>query len=259
MNLIYREKRIYAGKILEVEVYPITIQDKKKKRRDKEKESLQKQKNLNDKNARKHLIRLINANFTNKDLAVHLTYSDKNLPKNDKEAKRDVANYMRRLKHYRKKNNLEPLKYIAVIEYKNQESGKRVRLHHHIIINDMDRDVVEELWGKGWVNADRLQENEYGYEALGRYISKDPKGNKRWTQSKNLKKPIIKVNDSKYKRKKVYDIAKNPDDTREFEKLYPGYFLNECKVEFNEINGETYLYIKMRKIRPQKVGKENEV
>lgn len=31
---------------------------------------------------------------------------------------------------------------------------------------------------KGRANADRLQADEFGYEALARYISKDPQGKK---------------------------------------------------------------------------------
>lgn len=246
----YREKKIYSGKMLEVEIYPISLQDRKQKRKKKEKESAPKQKNLNDKNAKKHLIRLLNTNFTDEDLAVHLTYTEKNLPKSEEEARRDVANYLRRVKHYRKKNGLEPLKYIAVIEYKDQKESKRgVRIHHHIVMNGMDRDAAEQLWGKGRANADRLKADEWGYESLGRYITKDPKGNKRWTQSKNLKQPMVKVNDYKFNRKKTEDIVKSPEDGEMFEKLYPGYILNNCKTVINDITGDTYIYIKMRKLR----------
>lgn len=248
--MIYREKKIYAGSILEVEIYPISKQERNHSRKKKEKESLTKQKNLNDKNARKHLIRLINTNFTDKDLAVHLTYSDKEIPESEEQARKDVANYLRRIKHYRKKNGLEDLKYIAVIEYKDKEEGKNIRLHHHLIISGMDRDKAEELWGKGRANADRLKADEFGYEAIGRYITKDPKGNKRWTQSKNLKQPIVKVNDFKYSKKKVNEVAKSQGDKILLNKMYPEYLLNDYKADVNELTGYTYLYIKMRKIRP---------
>jgi hypothetical protein len=156
----YREKKIYSGKMLEVEIYPITEKEKNQSRKKKEKDSAQKQKNLNDKNAKKHLIRLLNTNFTDEDLAVHLTYDPKLIPKSEEEAKRDITNYIRRLKHYRKKNNLPPLKYIAVFEYKEPDiKQKEVRMHHHIVINGgMDRDTVEKLWEKGRANADRLKE-----------------------------------------------------------------------------------------------------
>lgn len=243
----YREKKIYSGKYLEVGVYPISKNEKKQSRKTKQKLSSVKQKNLNDKNAKMHLVRLINTNFTNNDLAVHLTYDDVNLPENEKEAKRDVTNYLRRIKHYRKKKGLPPLKYIAVIE--DGQKGKRI--HHHIIMDGkLDRDTVEELWGKGYANADRLKEDENGFEALGKYISKDPKGNKRWVQSKNLKQPKVSVNDSKYKSKRqVEELSKYPEDRETFEKLYKGYTFTKCSVSVNEVTGNIYLYIKMRKLK----------
>jgi len=246
----YREKKIYSGQMLEIEIYPITLEERKHSRKKKEKASAQKQKNLNDKNAKKHLTRLINANFTDDDLAVHLTYRDKELPKSEEEARKDVANYIRRVKYYRKKKGLPELKYIAVIEYKeSEEEGKGVRLHHHLIMNDMDRDEIEKLWGKGRANADRLKADEFGYEALARYITKDPKGSKRWTQSKNIKQPLVKVNDHKYSKKKIQQIASNSEDRELFEKLYPGYILNDCKAVINDVNAANYIYIKMRKLK----------
>lgn len=249
----YREKKIYSGKILEVEIYPISLQERKQKRKKKEKESAVKQKNLNDKNAKKHLIRLLNTNFTDKDIAVHLTYTDKELPENEKQVKRDISNYLRRIKNYRRKQGLDELKYIAVLEYAEQENNKKaVRVHHHIVMSGMDRDVVEGLWTKGRANADRLKADENGYEALGRYITKDPKGSKRWTQSRNLKQPVVKVNDFKFSKKKAIDVSRNCEDRQMFEKLYPGYFLNDCKVAINEITAETYLYIKMRSLGKRK-------
>lgn len=246
----YRRKEIYSGMMLEVEIFPITEKERKQPRKDKLKETSKKQKNLNDKNAKKHLIRLINTNFTDSDLAVHLTYSDGNYPKSDKEAKRDVVNFLRRVKNYRNKNGLDPLKYIAVIEYREKEENQRaVRMHHHIIMSGMDRDIVESLWGKGRANADRLKSDEYGYEAIGRYITKDPKGNRRWTQSKNLKKPIVRVNDYEIRKRKAEELARNPEDRDIFESMYPGYIFNNCDVKNNEDYGTTYIYIKMRKLK----------
>lgn len=245
--MAYREKRIYSGKVLEVEIYYVSEKERKRHRREKTKESTPKQKNLNDKNAKKHLIRLINTNFTNKDLSVTLTYDDENYPASEEDAKKDVVNFLRRVKRHCKKNNIPDLKYIAVIEYKDpSEHQKKVRIHHHLIISgDIDRDDVEKLWKKGRANADRLKADENGYEALARYISKDPRGNKRWTQSRNLKQPIVKVNDYKYSKKRVETLAKAPDDRQTFESLYKGYIFTECKAKYNDLTG-TSLYIKMR-------------
>lgn len=242
----YREKRIYSGNILEVEIYPISKIERKQKRKEKKKESVKTQKNLNDKNAKKHLIRLFNTNFTDKDLHVTLTYDEKNLPSSEEEARKDVTNFIRRLKTYRKREGLEELKYISVIEYKEQKEDKKaIRMHHHIAISGMDRDAVEAIWKKGRANADRLKADEFGYEGLARYISKDPKGNKRWTQSRNLKQPIIKVNDYKYSGRKVYEIARGDKDI--LINNYTDYLLNEYKQEINDITAGIHINIKMRK------------
>lgn len=245
----YREKRIYSGKMLEIEIYPISKTERSKKRAKKEKESRKEQKNLNHKNSVKHQIRLINANFTDRDIVVHLTYDNKHLPKNEEEAMRDVSNYLRRLNYHRKKLRLPPMKYMAAIEYREPEEGKRgVRIHHHIIMSEFDRDLAEQLWGKGRANADRLQADEYGYEGLARYIAKDPRGSRRWRQSQNLIQPIVKVNDYKYSKRKVSNISRYPEDRTQFETLYPGYIFNHCKIEVHDMTG-THLYIKMRKLR----------
>lgn len=246
--MIYREKKIYSGNMLEVEIYPITLQERKQNRRKKKKQSLPKQKNLNDKNAKKHLIRLINTNFTDKDLSVTLSYKKECLPGSKEEAKKDVDNFIRKLRRYIKKQQLGELKYIAVIEFKEPtKTQKAVRMHHHLVINGViDRDTVEKMWNKGRCNADRLKADEFGYEGLARYITKDPKGQKRWAQSKNLKQPKVSVNDYKYSNRKVREIASSQAEKRYIEKLYTGYIYRDLKVNCNDITGELYIYIKMQ-------------
>ncbi len=247
----WREKKIYSGKILEIEVYPISSKQQKEPRKKKSKISKPKQKNLNDKNARKHLTRLLNTNFTDKDLAVHLTYNDNEQLPDEEQARKDVVNYIRRIKRYRQKNNLPEMKYIAVIEHQEEDpdSGKKKkRIHHHIVMSGMDRDAAEEIWNRGRANADRLKADEFGYEGLARYISKDPKGKKRWVSSKNLTKPTVKVNDHKYTRKKIDTMASRPEDRDLFHTLYPGYHLNDCTVTINDITAAKHLHIRMRKL-----------
>ena len=60
----YRVKTIKSGPMLEVEAYPFwkIPQGSRKKRGE---ESSQAQKNLNDKNTQKHVVRLVNTNFKN--------------------------------------------------------------------------------------------------------------------------------------------------------------------------------------------------
>ncbi len=247
----YREKRIYSGNMLEVEIYPISHKERNLPRKKKEKESSYKQKNLNDKNAKKKLIRLINTNFTDNDLIGHLTYDKVHLPKTPDEAYKNLVNYMKRIKRYRKKHGLSDLKYIAVTEYHEanpKDKRTRVRIHHHIAMSGMNREMAEQIWGKGArTNCRKLSADEFGYEGFARYITKDPQGAKRWTQSKNLKKPLVKINDYKFSKKKTQQLAMYLEDRELFEKLYPGYTYTECKSYINDVTAGTQIYIKMRK------------
>lgn len=244
-----REKRFLCGKYLEVEIYPISKYEQKKSRSKKENESRKEQKSLNDKNAKKNLRRRIHANFDNKDLIVSLSYDADNLPNSEEDAIRDRNNYIRRIKNFRKRNGLGELKYIAVLEYREATDDKRTktRIHHHIIISGMDRDKVEELWGKGIANTSRMQANELGFEELANYLLKDPRGKKRWSQSKNIVIPVPVINDYKYSNKKLYELSQNQGEREVFEKLYPGFVYSGHEVVLNDIDGGTYVYIKMRR------------
>lgn len=245
----YREKRIFSGRYLEIEIYPITPQEKRQKRKEKLRQTRPKQKNLNDKNAKKHLTRLINTNFDRNDLAVHLTYDDAHLPRDETQARRDIANYIRRIKTLRKRESLPELKYIAVIECREPKSGKSaVRIHHHIIMSGgIDRDAVEKQWGRGRANADRLKPDETGFTGLAKYLTKDPKGTKRWCQSKNLKQPKIEVTDSKWTKRKAERAAQERDEER-IRTEHPGYILTEWVQESNDICGGIYMYLKLRRL-----------
>ena len=242
----YRIKTIKSGDILECEIYPVWIRKSEVQKAKKEKESRKEQKNLNDKNSKKRLIRKINTNFTNKDIFLTLTYDGENPTMED--AQKDIRNYIRRISHYRKKNNLEELKYIYVIEGVAESSKKRT--HLHLIVNDMDRDELEKLWGKGRANSHRLQADEYGFEALARYISKETKVNKKkWVGSKNLKDPIVSIADHKISKRQTYKLAKNEIEHKEkFEALYPGYGFKGSEVYINEMISGAYIHVRMKKV-----------
>lgn len=245
-----REKRITSGPFEEMEIYFISQKEKSKGRAQKKKESRKEQKNLNNKNSTKHITRLIHANFMD-GYRVEFTYDNKNLPKNEKEAKKDMESYIKRSNYDRKKKGLPNIKYIAVIEYKDQKEGKLIRIHHHIIMDSVvDRDTVEKIWKKGRANADRLQPDESGLVAIAKYITKipkDAKGKKRWVQSKGLKQPDIKINDCKYTRKKMWELSRCQGEKDFIQRLYPKYALIEFKVEENDFIG-TKINIKMRKL-----------
>ena len=243
-KMTYRTKTILSGKHLEVEMYPVFV-GSKSARGKKEKASSKKQKNLNDKNAKKKIIRLIHANFEKGDLMITLSYKDKNRPKTEEQAKRDIDNYLRRIRRYRQKNNLPELKYIAVIEYKDEEEDKKVKIHHHLIMNSMDRDEAERIWGLGYANTMRLEEDENGLEGVTRYIIKDPKGKKRVKQSRNLKQPIVKTKDNEITKRTVNKLIKDIDRQDYFQRKYKKFQYVDSQIIINDISG-VYVNVKMR-------------
>lgn len=230
-------------------------------RKKKYQESRPAQKILNDKRAKQYLENLIHTNFGKGDLSVHLTYRNENLPQSIEEAQRIVKNYISRINRKRKKMNLGNARYIIITE----TGGKNGRIHHHLIMDaDMDRDTVEDIWGMGYCNADRLRPDpKTGLADISAYIMKKPKskkskkdderpkGGKRWISSTNLQKPWISINDepremSKKKFTALQDIPEDSEMAKEIiEKDNPGYRIIEMEKEYNQEYGKWYIYAKM--------------
>ncbi|MCM1296370.1 MAG: hypothetical protein NC311_12595 [Muribaculaceae bacterium] len=270
-----REKVIHCGpSFLSPQIYPYTSEQQAVTRRGnrarKEKVSPPKQKNLNDKRAKRYFVLLALSNFFKGDIALHLSYAPEFLPETEEEAMKIVAKYLRRVAYLRKKQGLPPLKYLCVTQVGRKLNGTH-RLHHHILMNGgLDRDILEALWWKekanktkktqtvmyGWANADRLQPNEKGITNIAAYMVQDSAGRKHWTQSQNLDKPWFKgTNDNKYSRRQLEKIAKLPMDCEEFrdfwEKQYAGrgghdWELVDCERNYAEQSG-WYFYLTMRR------------
>lgn len=244
----YRVKTIKSGEMLECEIYPIW-KTNKGKRKNRCKPSRKAQKNLNDKNTKKNIIRLVNTNFSKKDIWATFTYDNKHLPADAEQAKRDMQNYIRRLKRYIKNNHLPELKYVYVTEFEEDKKKGKIRVHHHIILNFRDRDKAEEMWDKGGItNARKLQPTSHMLEGLVRYITKDPKGKKRYTTSQNLQKPKITIADNKVTKRKAEKIAREPNTASDiFQKLYKGYIFKDIDIRYSNYVSGAYLYVRMRK------------
>lgn len=253
----YRVKTIRSGEMLECEIYPLWQTGGK--RSGKKNDSRFSQSKLNEKNAKKHLIRLVNTNFTKKDIWITLTYQYNRLPADIQQAKKDMQNYIRRLKRHIKKKNLPDLKYVYVTEYQG-EGGKSKRVHHHMITNFPDRDMAEELWnGGGRTQSRRLQPDDFGLEGLTRYITKEKSGDnqKRYTVSRNLKQPKITIADSKMTRRRAEKIATEENMAHEvFEKMYQHYKFNDMEVTYSPYHPGAYLYVRMKRIAPKKDNKK---
>lgn len=160
------------------------------RRRQKQKPTSEAVKKNNDRLAEKKLTRLINANFYPGDLHVTLTYA---VPVDPQEAEHQLGVWIRRVRRQFKKKGIE-FKYVAATEYKNH------RIHHHVVMNYIDLNIIDTLWTQGRVRCTTLDQSR-NYKALAKYLIKETQktfrepGNatkRRWKSSRNLIRPVIK-------------------------------------------------------------------
>ena len=243
----YRTRTTVAGPRLEAEVYPIFGRDTSATLRRAKKTNVtpEKVQRLNRERAVRHLVQLADANFGEQD--IHLTLTYRNAPTYER-ARKDMRNFCLRLKRAREKAGLPELKYIYTIE--GDDDGKKERIHIHMLTNgDMDRAEVERIWEKGWANADRLQQDENGLEAIARYLVKQQKNRRKWCASRNLKQPKSRTSDSRCSRGQVKRIAfdMRNEAKAQMEKIYPGYQFVSCQVRYSDIVDGAYIRCVMRK------------
>ena len=73
-------------------------------------------------------------------------------------------------------------------------------------------------------------------------------GARRWSGSKNLVKPVEKVNENRYSKRELKEIADGGNPHRFFADRYGGYWLSEFpEVHKNSINGSYYMTFVMNK------------
>lgn len=243
----YRTRTIKAGPRLEVEIYPIFGRESTGRLRAAKKnltpEAVQRN---NEERSRRKLIQLIDANFTEKDYHVTLTYAG-NPPAYEK-ARADVKNFLRALKRRREQRSLEELKYVYTIE--DEQDGKKKRIHIHAIMNGgLSREEIEQIWERGYANVDNLQPDENGLEAIARYITKQQKNRRKWARSRNLKLPKVRTSDTKVSNARVRRLAVDfPNSAKEImEKLFPKYTFSKSIMRFSDVVDGAYIRCVMRR------------
>ena len=247
----YRRSVTLAGNRMECDIYPVFgKEDTRMAKAAKKNISSTKQKRLNDERARRHLVQLADANFTDKDIHLTLTYKQETTLE---QCRKDVRNFLLRVKRYREKRGLEPLKYIYTIEGKEElRKGFPVsRIHVHMLMNGgVAREKLEEMWELGYANADRLQPSERGLEEIASYIIKEAKhGGRKFAASKNLKQPIKRKTDVETSNRLVKAIARDVgNEAKErMEKLYPSYQFVDCKMYYSDQLDGVYIRVLMRR------------
>lgn len=263
-KVVYALKEIMAGEQFEVEIYPQfrSMDEVPKEGRSAVRDNSKAQKNLNDKNARKYVERLINQNFGDHDIWLTLTYDDKHLPPDGDidAAIKNVQNYIRRVNYQRKKRGLPNARYVYVTEY-SQEA--EIRWHHHIVMDgELDMDIVEGCWKQASRNeVRRLQKDENGLSGMSNYMVKEKKrikSEKRWNSSQGLQDPDIKVVHSKQQErgkgsykpigKYVDGMVKDRGAIREvLAGWYPEFEFTDAGVCYNDFNYMFYIHARMRR------------
>jgi len=138
----------------------------------------------NLRNAIKKLTAILNANFSDGDYHVTLTYKDEP----SKEDARDALRKFKARMRDRMKRRGMDWKWVAVTEYENE------RIHHHIVCNREALDMVLSSWGHGHVHHIQLH-TDGNYSDLAEYLCKetektfrdaDAVARQRYDRSRNL-------------------------------------------------------------------------
>lgn len=255
----YRRRTTISGPRLDAEVFPCFGRDARGLlRKAKENLTREAQQRSNDRRSSLRLIQLVEANFTDKDLAIGLSYDDSTVPDNPERVKRDVKNFLDRVRRARRRHGLPDLKAIIAIGGDEMPAagytGKRP--HAHVILNGgIERDELEALWGKGHANTHRLQPRDEGLGGIAVYFTRQKqdrpkkKGEKSWWTTRNLNKPVPGSRDVKVPNGSVKRIAFDfRNEAKEImERLYRGYRFQDCKVYYSDVVDGVYIRCVMRK------------
>ena len=255
----YRRRTTVSGPRIDAEVFPVFGRDRRGElRRAKHQVTREAQKRANDERSRIHLIQLVEANFTEADVAIGLDYAGQ--APTPERIDKDIRNFIARVKRARAKAGLPELKYIYAIGGDEMPaagySGKRPHVHM-ILSGGIDRDELEAIWKKGRANCDRLQPRDEGLGGIAVYFTRQKQdrpekpGVRKWRGSRNLKQPVRRSRDARMPNSRVKRIARDfrNEAVGVMEKLYPGYMLQDVQVRYSDIVDGVYIRCVLRRRR----------
>lgn len=197
----YYEKRIYSGRVLEMERYYAT-DGGRPLNSIRVQPTTEAQEKLNDIQSWRKLVRVLNCNFSreNGDLCLTLTFRRY---MSREAARKAYSKFLRKVRDMRRKQKMADLKYILISE---TQSGRQ---HAHLILNaGISVEELTALWDElGTVWASVL-DNSNNYKDLAAYLLRQHKprrgsqsdenakeqrqrNERRWTGSRNLEKPVV--------------------------------------------------------------------
>ena len=216
----------------------------------------------NELEAIKELGRILQANFTEDDQHVVLTYRDDCIPTVE-ESRKVLNNFLSRTRRFFKKHDCE-FKYVIATEWNAK------RIHHHIVCNsipgvNMAKEIMR-LWGNGGAHLTPLYEDK-NYKGLSEYLVKETKKTfrdddnpykQRYSCSRNLLRPEpeVKIVHANTWSKDI----KVPKSLRD-----QGYYLDRDSVRY-WIDWEGYVNTEYKFVKPsdkemkreQRCEKQNE-
>lgn len=146
----------------------------------------------NERESVKNLARVLNCNFGQGDMWITLTFSDDRLPSDRKEAQKLLAAFLRKCRSAYRKAAGKTMRYVVTIGEISTETGEKVRMHFHIVMDPLAYEAVAALWPAEDVTYRRL-DGRGDYTGIARYMCQNAAhetGQKRWSTSKGLKKPV---------------------------------------------------------------------
>lgn len=250
----YRTRTVKAGTRLEAEIHPLFgRRTERTARQAKANMTKERQAQLNVRRAKRRLVLLVENNFRFwEDLAVTLTYAEE--PEDLKRCRKDIRNFLLRVKREREKRGLAELKYVYAVGHDQDQ-----RIHVHLLMNGgIERTELEKIWGKGIANTYALQHYGNGLQGIANYLYRQNEKAKdrgqrvnyhMWCPSRNLKKPKEHGSDTKISNRKVKKLALSFRNEAKavMEKIYPGYTLEEAEVRYSDVVDGVYIFCVMRK------------
>ncbi len=189
------EYKIISGSVIEIRRcrMPVGAQSGRKRAPRKAGASSLKKIMQNEKAAERQLARQINTNFGCGALFVTLKYSQARLPQSMQDAKKEAAKFLRNLGRAYRKHSGSKLRWILCSSETSSKNGEKTRLHHHIIMDRCDYELLCRYWPAEELHYEIL-DGRKDHTDLAKYIIRNAgkKANeKKWTCSRGLGKPII--------------------------------------------------------------------
>lgn len=188
--------RIKAGRVIEkrdvlMEVSLDPDSQKPRPRGKRRGKSLASQIERNMREAVKRLARILNCNVRGGDLLLTLKYDNARLPEDKKAAKREAGNFIRRLARAYRKATGRRLRWVMVTADRSSKTGEQVRLHHHIVMDPVDWELIAAHWPSDQFSYRRL-DNGGDYTAVALYMVRNTgyqRGERSWSSCKGLEQP----------------------------------------------------------------------